>query len=706
MPDHSPSLSGWTRRTGTVLATLVLGGSLVVAPAPPGQSAPSKPTTTVTDLPIQAAAPSRQRLATSDTGASESGSGRVVAALPAKETDRFSTLGVTWAASPEPDPVVEVRIKQGTWGDWQQLEPEEAAGSDREGTAPVHVGDATGVQVRLLAADSGTSATPSDVRVSLIDSPVVAADQSPSTLSTTTSSVPGMAPRPAIVSRAGWGANESWRCTTPKINPTIRAAIVHHTAGTNSYSSSESASIVRGIYAYHVKSLGWCDIGYNFLVDKYGKTFEGRAGGTNLPVHGAHAGSWNTDTVGVSFMGNFETAQPPAVMLEAGAKVIAWKLDGHYRDPLGTVTLAGKKINVISGHGDVMATACPGRNVRSQMAAFRSNVAAKVGSVKTPIQQRWVALGGDAGAAGSPHEPEVAVASGRMTRFTKFDIMWSSATGAKYTAGSIRNKYRALGGPAGRFGFPTTDERAGAPAGSYESLFTGGRIMWTKAGSSQPIVGGIHNAYRRLTLAQQAALGGPLGAEAGGKVADTWRQLFADGGIWWGPQTSGRAVLGPVAKRYLALGGESSRLGLPASDPQVGPVSGSTMSTFQSGYIVSGPKTGARLIVGGIGNSWRALSAATKASLGLPTADEAPARIPSAWRQPFTGGGIWYSYATKGRTVRGAIHTTYVSMGAETSFLKLPTGEAYAVTGGEKQAFQGGWLTRNSKTGVVTATRR
>jgi uncharacterized protein with LGFP repeats len=130
------------------------------------------------------------------------------------------------------------------------------------------------------------------------------------------------------------------------------------------------------------------------------------------------------------------------------------------------------------------------------------------------------------------------------------------------------------------------------------------------------------------------------------------------------------------------------------------------MSRFQAGHIVWGSKTGARLIVGGINNSWKAFSAATKSSLGLPTAEEKRGRIASAWTQPFTGGGIWYSYATKGRTVRGAIHSKYVSMGAETSYLKLPTGEAYAVTGGQKQAFQGGWLTWNSRTGVVTATRR
>ena len=70
-------------------------------------------------------------------------------------------------------------------------------------------------------------------------------------------------------------------------------AVVHHTAGSNSYTAAQSAAIVRAIELYHVKGNGWNDIGYNFLVDKYGQVFEGRIGGIERNVVGAHAEGFN-----------------------------------------------------------------------------------------------------------------------------------------------------------------------------------------------------------------------------------------------------------------------------------------------------------------------------------------------------------------------------------------------------------------------------
>src|SRR5690606_8922345 len=122
----------------------------------------------------------------------------------------------------------------------------------------------------------------------------------PQTLAATAAS--DLAPRPAIITRKGWGADAKLRCDEDKMGRTIRGTVVHHTAGSNSYSKSASASIIRDIYAYHTKTLGWCDIGYNFLVDKYGQVFEGRWGGITKPIHGSHAADWNTDTMGISFM--------------------------------------------------------------------------------------------------------------------------------------------------------------------------------------------------------------------------------------------------------------------------------------------------------------------------------------------------------------------------------------------------------------------
>lgn len=571
-----------------VAAVLAVTGALLVAPA--GAASADVPDTTLTDLTVRVLAPAKRVMAP-DSRVGDGGPARsVVAVLPARNTAPYSTIGVTWTAASTP-PQVQVRVKQQDWGRWQTLDNDEESGAAREGTAPVYVGESTGVEVRLLA-DRGAGA-PRGVRVSLIDSPVIAADAHPQTMAaapkTPSTSIPGMAPQPSIVSRKGWSADESWRninkgCATPRIDQTIKAAIVHHTAGSNNYSAAQSASIVRGIYAFHVKSRGWCDVGYNFLVDRYGTIFEGRAGGVRLPVHGAHATEWNTNTVGVSFMGDFEAAAPPAGMLESGAKLIAWKLDGNYRDPLGRVTLAGKNINVISGHGDVLSTSCPGRNIRSRFGSFRSSVAAKVGSIQTPIQQRWLALGGDTGAAGSPHEPETSVASGRLTRFITYDIAWSASTGAKYVLGAIRNKYRAFGGPAGYLGFPTTDEQRGAPAGSSESVFARGRIQWTRSTGARAIIGGINNAYSRLSVSQRRSLGPAKADETKAGVAGSYRQLFTYGGIWWSSATSGHSVLGAIYARYAALGAEASYLRLPTAEATA--VSGGGLrQSFQGGIL-------------------------------------------------------------------------------------------------------------------------
>ncbi|MFD7949057.1 N-acetylmuramoyl-L-alanine amidase, partial [Streptomyces sp. NPDC059744] len=101
-------------------------------------------------------------------------------------------------------------------------------------------------------------------------------------------------PKPPITSRAGWGADESISPEAPEYNDTVKAVFVHHTAGTNDYSCADSAAIVRSVYAYHVQSEHWKDIGYNFLVDKCGTIFEGRKGGVGRPGRGAPPPRGNT----------------------------------------------------------------------------------------------------------------------------------------------------------------------------------------------------------------------------------------------------------------------------------------------------------------------------------------------------------------------------------------------------------------------------
>ena len=114
---------------------------------------------------------------------------------------------------------------------------------------------------------------------------------------------------PSIIPRSAWGADEEIRRAPPQYFDAVHFAVVHHTAGSNAYSPAQSAAIVRGIEVYHVDANGWNDIGYNFLVDKYGQVFEGRYGGVDRPVIGAHALGFNAGSVGVAVLGDYNSTR-------------------------------------------------------------------------------------------------------------------------------------------------------------------------------------------------------------------------------------------------------------------------------------------------------------------------------------------------------------------------------------------------------------
>jgi N-acetylmuramoyl-L-alanine amidase len=109
-----------------------------------------------------------------------------------------------------------------------------------------------------------------------------------------------VASSPVIVPRAGWGADESIVRSPPRYAGAVRFAIVHHTAGSNTYTQADAPAVVRGIELYHVQANGWNDIGYNLLVDRFGTVYEGRAGGVDKNVVGAHALGFNTGSVGIA----------------------------------------------------------------------------------------------------------------------------------------------------------------------------------------------------------------------------------------------------------------------------------------------------------------------------------------------------------------------------------------------------------------------
>ena len=196
-----------------------------------------------------------------------------------------------------------------------------------------------------------------------------------------------MAGSPPLLSRETWGANEAIRRAPPSYAQSVQFAVVHHTAGTNSYTASQSAAIVRGIEVYHVKGNGWNDIGYNFLVDKYGQVFEGRYGGIDKPVIGAHAEGFNTGSVGVAVLGNYGSTAPSVAARTALANLLAWRLDVAHVDPLSTMTVASGGnpkfaagvpvvLRAVSGHRDTGPTTCPGAALYAQLGAIARQVGA------------------------------------------------------------------------------------------------------------------------------------------------------------------------------------------------------------------------------------------------------------------------------------------------------------------------------------------
>ncbi|MFI7233775.1 N-acetylmuramoyl-L-alanine amidase [Streptomyces cyaneofuscatus] len=197
---------------------------------------------------------------------------------------------------------------------------------------------------------------------------------------------PYIGPRPKIVTRKGWGADEKLREKNFGYTKTVKAAFVHHSATGNNYTCKQAPSVLRSIYRYHVKSNGWRDFGYNFAVDKCGTIYEGRAGGVTKAVLGAHTLGFNTNTMGIAVLGSYASTNPPAAAVTAVSKLTAWKLGLFGRNPKSKITLvsggsnkykAGVKVkmNVISGHRDGFATECPGARLYKKLGKARTSSA-------------------------------------------------------------------------------------------------------------------------------------------------------------------------------------------------------------------------------------------------------------------------------------------------------------------------------------------
>ncbi|MGO4600026.1 N-acetylmuramoyl-L-alanine amidase [Terrabacter sp. 2RAF25] len=397
----------------------------------PAVASPITSTTSTTSTASSASSAPSARAASgsgaapSAPGTSDALSPRKVVAAVSRAGTKFDVLGVTYQGAAPAGLTVEARThtKNG-WSGWIGLDVDEDHGPDagtaesrraRVGTDPLTAAGSDGAQVRVL---SNGGAAPRDLALSLVDaksapsdaavaaSPVGTASTvagapntsagtaptagartagaSATAVSTASAASVASVPQPTIVTRAQWGADESMMPCQPDPLGGFKAAVVHHTVNANTYTAAQAPGLVRGIFAYHTQSHGWCDIGYNFLVDRFGRIYEGRKGGLNGFTQGAQAGGFNSDTLGVSVIGDFTNVRLPSAVTSAVSRTIAWQADRSGFNPASSVVLtsggstrydAGVRVTKprVMGHRDLSLTSCPGDAAYPQVASIRSS---------------------------------------------------------------------------------------------------------------------------------------------------------------------------------------------------------------------------------------------------------------------------------------------------------------------------------------------
>lgn len=152
----------------------------------------------------------------------------------------------------------------------------------------------------------------------------------------------------------------------------VKLLVVHHTAQNVTGDERPPLERVRALYAYHANSRGWGDIGYHYLIDERGQIYEGRAGGRK--TIGGHAYCWNTGTVSIAMLGNFDVEQPPQAQMQSLQWLLADLARQEGIDLGSSVRMHGKNFPSIVGHRDLLSTDCPGYYVRETLSQVREHV--------------------------------------------------------------------------------------------------------------------------------------------------------------------------------------------------------------------------------------------------------------------------------------------------------------------------------------------
>lgn len=427
---------------------------------------------------------------------------------------------------------------------------------------------------------------------------------------------------PKVISRAGWGANENLRNTY--YNAPVKAVTVHHTAGSNNYSEAESAALVRGIQTYHGSSLGWGDMGYNALVDKYGNIYEGRAGGLDKAVQGAHVGGFNSNTWGVSVLGNYETAQPTDAAVRAVGQLAGWKAAVSGFNPTGTTFLAsdfnyqGNKYGVgqgtnfptINAHRDFQYNSCPGGNLYSKMSTIRSIAAERYNAIKNGTSTSGNATSSPTTATTAPSNPGTPTTTKPTTtkpattpagNTAPLDLIRKALTGDV-------SAIIAIAGSIAAILFGTLATQGTGNTGTARAVGDIEILDGLKISELPPIIDGLVSLTGDSEIEQKwntinSAFGPVLGESKGGvstagiggptpeEAADAKFALFDNGIIVSDDETGTHALWGALADAWAGQGYDVGPLGMPTSDPVSTGNGGELKVDFEGGSITYDPAT-------------------------------------------------------------------------------------------------------------------
>lgn len=508
----------------------------------------------------------------------------------------FNMFAVTWEGKRDVHSFVRSKQEDGSWSEWFDMDAMNY-GDGKNGTELIYVGDTNDVQVSMANVDLVTGSNLDDdaellekaagaadanraaplpynvgdiapvadennsdrTTVSDLDAVFMDGNAQEGQAIEPTATTDGM---PKVVSRSGWGADESKRCQQPTYDDGIKAMTLHHTAGSNNYTPAQAAAQVRAAYEYHAQNLGWCDIGYNVLVDKFGTIYEGRYGGLDKAVQGAHVGGFNSHNWGISMIGNYEIAEPSQKMLNSVAEIAGWKAAISGIDPTGTATLtsggfggskyaAGTQATVpaFSGHNDFHYTQCPGSHTVQHWKEIRDNTKQKYNAVKA------------GGSAAMNWDKKPSISGGQSTP----DGTTSSIGGVDIPVSTIQ----ALAGIAAAvFGVLVANDRVAQPDTDKK---VAGNLT---AGDISNIVNKVVQLSNNEGLKESwtsvlNAFGPVLGLAVGGpNSTDSGKimyQLFQNGVVLSSKDSGAKALTGEIAKKW-AEGDNASKLGLPTTN--------------------------------------------------------------------------------------------------------------------------------------------